>query len=575
MKSLIRIICLALALVLALAGCAGKPAQTGSVDESTPDVEPGTTGFVEDAGGDYIIAKDGEALCKIVTSTASGKDGKVLAVSIQTALKNEFGVNIEVVEGDATPGEREIVIGCGVAGVNPDAYAYAKYGLWGTAASDGKLVVFAMDSKSYSAAASLIPNYIKRSSKDGDVRLSKAYFGTEVKTSLPVGVPEVDGAVAAYVQHTGGRDTSKKCTSVSFTGAYETLYDNYCEKLASLNYEKKFENRISGNRYAAFVNDGEMLTVDYFPTMRVMRVISEPAYETPVWDLPSGERTAAVKLFQIEDTTSDHASCFIVTLGDGRYLLYDTGVEATADQAHEYMQKNNRFTDGRIHIAAIVISHPHTDHMDGLSAYAKKYAADTVCDAVMYNLVSVDMQKVLSTDSLNSRQTAFNEAAKKLGATVYCLRGGQKFTLSGTDFEVLFTADELGDFALTGVNASGETDTTYDMNNSSLIFRMTESGQTTVFTGDCRGGEAGIISDMFAKGFKADMMTVAHHGFNVVATLWMYKTAAPKVLFWTIKSDKSDTTRSFVKQLMSAGYVIKHFYEDEAVEITLPYDPAG
>ena len=570
----IRVIAILLAVLAAVfsSGCGGEVPDPAPATDASSETEA-LTEPAENDSSDFIIAEDGKPLCALVTAENASSEERALAAALKVLFRNTYGFEIESKVGAGAAEEREIVIGCYVPGVDEDAYGFARYGLWGIGRSGSKLLIYSLDAKSYSTAMSLVQNYINRSSDEKTVKLSKEYFSTEERVRVRVPIPAAGGTAAAYVQHTGGTDTAKKCSSVSFKGVSESFFTDYLSKLESLSYEKKFENSISGNKYVSFVKDGEMLTVDWFPTMRIMRVISEPAYETPVWDLPSGKRTAAVKLFQIEDTTAEHASCFIVTLADGRYLLYDTGLTATADQAHDYMQKNNRFTDGKIHIAAIVISHPHTDHMDGLSAYANKYAGDTVCDAVMYNLVSVDMQKVLSTDTLNSRQNSFNDAAKKLGATVYCLRGGQKFTLSGTDFEVLFTADELGDFALTGVDASGNTDTTYDMNNSSLILRMTESGQTTVFTGDCRGGEAGIISEMFSRGFQADMMTVAHHGFNVVATLWMYKTAKPKVLFWTIKTDKSDTSRSFVKQLMAADYVIKHFYEDSQVEITLPYTP--
>ena len=47
------------------------------------------------------------------------------------------------------------------------------------------------------------------------------------------------------------------------------------------------------------------------------------------------------------------------------------------------------------------------------------------------------------------------------------------------------------------------------------------------------------------------------------------------MLFWTITKDNADTSRSFVKQLRAADYVVRHFYEDTAVEITLPYDPTA
>ena len=66
-------------------------------------------------------------------------------------------------------------------------------------------------------------------------------------------------------------------------------------------------------------------------------------------------------------------------------------------------------------------------------------------------------------------------------------------------------------------------------------------------------------------------MTVAHHGYNVVATLKMYQKAQPFVLFWSVTKEGQDMSRSFDKQLMSASYVKKHFFQDELVEIELPY----
>ena len=564
-------------LLLTVAACGGTGPDTpgGGTEATAASAADTTAAAVPDAKSDYLIAEDGRAVCAIAVAENAGKTEKAFALSLQLALKNDFGIQVEVNEKVGSDTDPEIVIGLGAYAPGADIYSGARYGAWTAARCGYKLLVFACDEKTYGSASGTLPKYIKRMSGDGIVKLGSVFFASESVVPSPVNLPVADGFCASYVNAVGWKTTAHKAVSVTFKNANESDFKAYQAKLETLSFRKAAENGISGNLYATYVNEKNQLSVDYFPAMRIMRVIGEPAYEKPLWELSGGERVQPVKLMMIEDTTSGHASSFVVTLADGRFLLYDTGYDTTADQLMNYMKANNRFSDGKVHIAAIIISHPHTDHMDGLTALADKYSAQIECGAVMYNLVSTDMQSVLADSSLDSRQKSFNDAAEKLGAEVYCLRGGQKFEFAGTTFEVMFTADELGDFELTGVNSSGQTDTTYDMNNSSLILRMTESGQTTVFTGDCRGGEAGIISSMFSAGFDADMMTVAHHGFNVVGTLWMYNKARPKVLFWTIKSADADTSRSFVQQLMSARYVKKHFYEDTQTEIVLPYDPAS
>ena len=576
-QKLLTVAALLAALLIAAAGCRNgtqaAPPDSGTAPDGTRGTQSLTSAVPADETGDFIIAENGIPVCSLVTGPGSAE--RTAAETVKLKLKETLGIDLPVKNAAGDPSEPEIVIGCFVDGIPADAYPFARYGSWCVGRSGSKLVVYALDEKSYGAAAENIPAYILRSSSDGTVKLARAFYFSETNFQLPVAIPPAEGAVASYVQPTGGSDTSKRCSQVGFRNVTEDFFDRYCEKLLSLSYGKVFENSFSSNIYRTFLKDGEMLSVGYFPSLHQMRIVSEPVPSTPVWELTSGERTGKVKLFQIEDTTKEHASCFIVTLADGRYLLYDTGVETTADQIYDYMQKNNRFSDGKIHIAAVIISHPHPDHMNGLAPLASKYGGKIVCDAVMYNLVSVDMQSIYDASELNGRQNTLNEAAKKLGAEVICLRAGQKFTLSGTDFEILFTPDELGDFKLTGKNAAGESDTTYDMNNSCLIVRMTEGGQETVFTGDCRGGEADLITRMFARGFSGDIMTVSHHGFNVTGTLWLYKTAKPRVLFWTITKDNADTSRSFVKQLRAADFVVRHFYEDTAVEITLPYDPTA
>jgi hypothetical protein len=56
-----------------------------------------------------------------------------------------------------------------------------------------------------------------------------------------------------------------------------------------------------------------------------------------------------------------------------------------------------------------------------------------------------------------------------------------------------------------------------------------------------------------------------------MTTVKMYNKAKPFALFWCVTKEGQDMSRSFDVTLMAASYVKKHFFQDELVEIELPY----
>jgi len=545
------------------------PVIPGETTPETTEELPETT--AQEAEEPFYAIKDGK-VCR-VTVTEKNSSVSDAADKIAYKLGQAAGVTVIPSYTAGAEDETEIIVGRNEHPAFEELYSKSALGYYYVYRSGTKLFMWSTDLHGYEALIEFVGRFAGSYYKDGDLVFDELSFGSKqyFKTAFELPVP--DSLTSSYIQHTGGTDTSYTCVQIGYTKASKAAFDSYIEQLKAAGFELKAENSISSNLYYTFIKGDEMLTVIFYPSASIMRIIAEPKYEKGFWEIESGERSGQVKLMMIKDETGEHPSSFVITLADGRYFIFDTGVETSHTQIFEYMEKNNRFTDGKVHIAAIAISHPHPDHMNGLISLANTYADKIVCDAVWYNLVSNEMQSCLSSSTLDERHNSINTAAKKMGAAVYCLRAGQKFNLSGTTFEVLFTPDELGSYYLSGKNEKGESDTNYDMNNSSVIIMMTEGGQQTVFTGDCRGGEAGIIQKLFAKGFPGDIIASAHHGFNVSATLWLYTSAKPSVILWTIKYTDVDRTRYFVKQLEAASYVKKHFYEDEQVELTLPYTP--
>lgn len=548
-----------------------EPTETDAPDTVLTVTE--TDAGKDPSGEPFTVYENGKA-CRI---SVIGKNSTVqsFAEKLAFTLSQSSGLGITATYAPGSADEPEILIGIN-AYDNEEAarlYAASSTGSWYAYRIGNKLLIWSADISGYTEAYDSVCNYILYYKKDGYFSFDSLFYGRKQYFRTDFEIPAPDSLSASFVQHTGGTDATLTDVEVGYEKVALKDFEAYKGSLISLGFELMAENTISGNYYLTFIKGNEMLTVDYYSAASVLRVIAEPKPEKPFWEFPSGERTGSVSLMMIKDETKEHASSFVITLADGRYFIFDTGVYESHRQIFEYMEKNNRFTDGKVHIAAIMISHPHVDHMNGITGLANTYADRIECEAVMYNLISNEMQSVYSDSTLNERRDSINSAAKKLGADIYCVRAGQKFDFAGTTLEILFTPDELGSYKLTGVNSKGESDTNYDMNNSSLIVMLKEGGQEVVFTGDCRGGEAGIISSLFSKGFPGDIIAVAHHGFNVSGSLWMYNNARPSVLLWTIRYDDVDRTRAFVKNLEAASYVKKHFYEDEQVVIPLPYTP--
>lgn len=470
----------------------------------------------------------------------------------------------------------EIIVGRGVYAPADSQCGMLTYGSYVLAHVDNKIIVAAIDYSGYSGAAEKLCDLFDKNYKNGSLTLAEkslvAGSAVNVNGYLP---PLKTDAEPDCILQSGANTTQDKAMQVEFSNCAESDFTAYCGALVSEGYHKVCDNDFGGSCYGTYTNGQYLVNVSLYRKAKLMRIVSEPEYEKSFWSIegaPGKEKMLMMQVYQDGVRfTGASTGGFIVRLSDGRFLVYDTGLEENTDELIEYMRSRNTFTDGKIHIALLIISHPHSDHIGGLLGLSKKYSSEIQCEAVAFNLTNHKRQSYYVESTLFGFTTDFTAAAKSFGAEVYCLRAGETFNLSGARLEVLFTPDELGTFYLSGKNDKGETDTTYDQNNSSNIVRLVVDGQKITFTGDCRGGEAGIFNNTLLDTFESDIMTVAHHGFNVVATLEMYKKAKPFALFWCVTKEGQDMTRSFDQQLMNASYVKKHFFQDELVEIELPY----
>lgn len=197
-------------------------------------------------------------------------------------------------------------------------------------------------------------------------------------------------------------------------------------------------------------------------------------------------------------------SIFIKT-PEGRDILIDGGPNSTVLQR---LGEALPFWDRTIDMA--VLTHPHADHIDGLNDVLKRYKVDTVLESDLVNepesmqyfnsLISkgfeVESAVVLpvSTSGENSTGTDIRTGGTPAGRM--SVQKGDHFNL-----EQDLTLDILYPLSL-------QIDEK-DLNDDSIVMRLTYKGKKFLFTGDAT---TNVEEKLMEDDLKSDFLKVGHHG---------------------------------------------------------------
>ncbi|HBL41244.1 MAG TPA: MBL fold metallo-hydrolase [Ruminococcaceae bacterium] len=207
--------------------------------------------------------------------------------------------------------------------------------------------------------------------------------------------------------------------------------------------------------------------------------------------LAIGGKLGIVDLSFMGDAPSDVESDFSVHYLDvgqgdcevifdhGKVMLIDAGESDESTTVRQYL---NHYDVTEIDY--VVATHPHSDHIGGLTKLLEEY-----------EIKNVIMPK-LSKDNTPTTSTyeRFLNAVKASGAKVIAANPGSRYTLGQADFQVLapFEQDD-------------------DLNNMSVVLRMEYGTNSFLFMGDAgKRVERQILNKDFA--VDCDVLKLGHHG---------------------------------------------------------------
>lgn len=183
--------------------------------------------------------------------------------------------------------------------------------------------------------------------------------------------------------------------------------------------------------------------------------------------------------FKVHYIDVGQGDCALVEC-DGKTLLIDAG-----ENGYEQTVINYLYSRGVEKLDYIVASHQHSDHIGGLPEVIEEFGMDNI---IMPELT----QKQTPT---NSTYKAFLKAVKNSGASGIYSKVGSVYNLGSATFEILGPVSN---------NAE-------DINNMSIILKVTYGENTFLFTGDAESDEEKEVVSTGAD-LDSDVLKVGHHG---------------------------------------------------------------
>jgi len=183
---------------------------------------------------------------------------------------------------------------------------------------------------------------------------------------------------------------------------------------------------------------------------------------------------------------------FIIQTPGGKTYVVDAGSDAEATLIPELRALKVA------RLAAVMVSHPHQDHIGGVPDLLKSYPVGTLYDCG-YRHTSRSYRETL-------------KLVKEKRINYVTPRAGDRYDWDGAAVEILHP--DRADYD--------------NLNDNSIVFRLTYGSSTMLFTGDAEGKAREAILRRFRNRVAADILKLAHHGSTNGTTADWLQLVAPR-----------------------------------------------
>lgn len=227
-------------------------------------------------------------------------------------------------------------------------------------------------------------------------------------------------------------------------------------------------------------------------------------------------------------------ACYITC--HGKNILIDAGDSADFDKLSAYLKRN-----GCTHFDALIISHPDSDHIGGMSDIIENYGANEVY------ICNLPEELVPSTNEYTYFVNSVNENKVK-----------QINPIIGSEVEI-------GDLKFNFISPTKPYD---NVNDFSLVVKMTYEENSFLFTGDIsyKVEEDLINSDIE---LKSDVLKVAHHGSKTSSSQQFLEAVSPQISIVSVGSnDRSLPDYNTMARINACSNELYRTDKDKTIVIT-------
>ncbi len=331
---------------------------------------------------------------------------------------------------------------------------------------------------------------------------------------------------------------------------------DYITVLENNRYDKVFENIIGDNVFYSYKNDKNIIYLYYIKASESAKLIAEPYYEF-TYNIPFENK---VKPAVITSSACDRNYYILlpnntIVVIDGGWRVEDWSQSTPEELIYSMYKEMAEICGGdTVKVPLWIITHAHSDHGKVIEyLHTMPYADKFKIDRILYNFPDsylLGHEEVTTKEKLDSRidewheragidfpyedifyncpfpvpstvnyEKVLREAFKHYDAVKIKAHDGMRFDLSGVVFEVLHTPDD-------------DMPTTYNnMNDTSLVIKMTYEGSNTLWLGDMGVLPGNSCIEMYGNYLKCDAVQVSHHGWGS-ASWEFFKLLNPSILLW-------------------------------------------
>lgn len=480
--------------------------------------------FETGAGNLLEIVSGGQTQFKIIRADGASDDVIEEAKSVVRALKDITGVSFTIGNDWVKKGDNpdsddyEILIGETNRSESKRFISGLGFAGYGLKVDGKKIVVTGATDATLSYAVDLFVSMIEDNiilTSDGSCSLSLPVNTYKIGRFNNADFPGYDGGKLGGIY-----DCEDGVYEFYITDTDSAGYATYRSKLAGAGFTLGSENSIAGNLFASYTKDDVLIYAYFVQYLGSVRIIREPIKEiVPAPSAYTKVTESSITQLSLRYTEGDNGMGYIVTLEDGSYFIVDGGYKDDADSLYSFLSKNNKRPDGKIVIAAWLITHSHNDHYSCFDRFAQRYGGKVNLEYLLFNHFSASAGPT-DGDYSDYLLTGYKLALAYFpGVKVIKPHTGYRIPIRNAVLEVLYTHEDLYPKTLE------------KLNNASLVSRLEIAGQTIMFLADAQYDASDVVCAIYGNYLKSDIVQIAHHG-GLGGTKEIYRLIDPAVALW-------------------------------------------